>query len=1231
MQRDQRKKSPKEMDFFTEYGDANRYKILKIIGKGTYGVVCAAIDTHTGEKVSIKKINDIFENTSDAIRVLREVKLLRLLRHPDIVDIKSIMLPPSRREFKDIYVVFELMESDLHQVIEANDDLTHDHHRFFLYQMLPNVYHRDLKPKNILANANCKLKICDFGLARVAFKDTPTAIFWTDYVATRWYRAPELCGSFFSKYTPAIDIWSVGCVFAEVLTGKPLFPGKNIVHQLDLITDLLGTPSSDTISVVQNEKARRYLTSMRKKQPVPFSEKIPNADPLALRLLQRLLAFDAKDRPTAEEALADPYFKGLAKAEREPSCQPISKLEFEFERRRVTEEEIRKLIFREILEYHPQLLKYYLAGNEGANFLYPSAVGQFRKQFAYLEENSGKSGPVIPPERKHVSLPRAVGQCRKQFAYLEENSGKSGPVIPPERKHVSLPRSTVYLSRVPPKTNQNLASCDGNGVGEIRGNQASTEWCMVVSTSNKMDQEVQAHEEDEEQVGIEPIAKSAEELEKVPIDLADDEKFFLVGNGLSLEENDQAIHFLIQFSDVLSSTAAQLTHSNAASHRTDADTVIFATDLKRQSVAMQKPQYEATLGISDLLGKDESIIATGQRGGLSVDLDRLNNERKLVGLRLGMGLLMALFSRKEFVTKMTDKLPHSLGKESLEIILQAGKELEDAPFLFFHDMSALHVLDLSYTSVNSLPQSISRLNALQKLILRGCDFLMELPPEIGELTNLEVIDLEGTEIIYLPKEIAKLMKLSCLKVSFYRYANKYQESKHIDTIIPSASLSNLSRLNELSIDVNPDGDWWDVEVKTIIHDLCSLRELRTLKLYLPTIELLEVLIRDSPSLICPALTHFRFIVGRQVERFLSRLPNEVEEEFNNMEKSEKGLKYVNGEGIPIEIIEVLKHANAFSLEHHWTVNNLSEFGLQNMDKLKFCFLVECNELRTIIDAKQFYQGDCEGYDSYESEQYSYFNEEMVLGSLKYLSIHYMKNMESICQGSVGKGCLSNLKFLALHTCLSLSSIFTVGMLQNLVNLEELIVEDCTKISSLVDLKNSDPKSGHFLLNLKKILLLELPKLVSISNGLCIAPKLERMVIFYCPKLVKLSTMEVSSKDLKVIKGENEWWGALKWHESDLSSDHQDYLASVFCIFLLIDGENVTFLVTVCHLCGSHRCWRLFEDPLLNFVDGFTFEYCVSLWHALVASIFICLSGSPKDNNTLCIVYWQLETEPIYTL
>lgn len=223
------------------------------------------------------------------------------------------------------------------QVIKANDDLTPEHHQFFLYQMLrglkyihsgawrehvsaqamfgnnilpevnrqphppshlqtsaAKVFHRDLKPKNILANSDCKLKICDFGLARPAFNDMPQTVFWTDYVATRWYRAPELCGSFFTKYTPAIDIWSIGCIFAEILLGKPLFPGRNVVHQLELITDLLGTPTPEVIAKVRNEKARRFLLNMRKKPGASFEAYFPKADKGALKLLRRLLAFDPR-------------------------------------------------------------------------------------------------------------------------------------------------------------------------------------------------------------------------------------------------------------------------------------------------------------------------------------------------------------------------------------------------------------------------------------------------------------------------------------------------------------------------------------------------------------------------------------------------------------------------------------------------------------------------------------------------------------------------------------------------------------------------------------------------------------------------------------------------------------------------------------------------------------------------------------------------------------------------
>ncbi|KAL8467027.1 hypothetical protein ACS0TY_035924 [Phlomoides rotata] len=271
------------------------------------------------------------------------------------------------------------MESDLHQGIKANDDLTPEHYQFFLYHLL-----RGMK------------------FIHTAFNDTPTAIFWTDYVATRWYRAPELCGSFFSKYTPAIDIWSIGCIFAELLTGKPLFPGKNVVHQLDLMTDLLGTPPPETIARIRNEKARRYLSSMRKKRVIPLSHKFPNADPFALRLLERMLAFDPKDRPSAEEALADPYFRILARVEREPSAQPVTKMEFEFERRRITKEDIGELIYREILEYHPKMLKEYLDGAEPTSFMYPSAVDKFKKQFASLEER-WRNGGAAPPERQQSS------------------------------------------------------------------------------------------------------------------------------------------------------------------------------------------------------------------------------------------------------------------------------------------------------------------------------------------------------------------------------------------------------------------------------------------------------------------------------------------------------------------------------------------------------------------------------------------------------------------------------------------------------------------------------------------------------------------------------------------------------------------------------------------------------------------------------------------------------------
>ena len=134
----------------------------------------------------------------------------------------------------------ELMETDMHRVIRTQD-LSDDHCQYFIYQTLralkamhsANVLHRDLKPSNLLLNANCDLKVCDFGLARSAASQEDNSGFMTEYVATRWYRAPEIMLTF-KEYTKAIDVWSVGCILAEMLSGKPLFPGKDCTSQRDI-------------------------------------------------------------------------------------------------------------------------------------------------------------------------------------------------------------------------------------------------------------------------------------------------------------------------------------------------------------------------------------------------------------------------------------------------------------------------------------------------------------------------------------------------------------------------------------------------------------------------------------------------------------------------------------------------------------------------------------------------------------------------------------------------------------------------------------------------------------------------------------------------------------------------------------------------------------------------------------------------------------------------------------
>merc|ERR1719158_1527483 len=209
-------------------------------------MVVSAMDVKTQCKVAIKKISP-FEHQTYCQRTLREIKILNRFQHENIIDIRDILRPINIDQLRDVYIVQSLMETDLYKLLKTQR-LSNDHICYFLYQILrglkyihsANVLHRDLKPSNLLLNTTCDLKICDFGLARTNSEKE----YMTEYVVTRWYRAPELLLSC-ADYTAAIDVWSVGCIFAELLGRKPLFPGKDYVHQLNLITRVLGSPSEE--------------------------------------------------------------------------------------------------------------------------------------------------------------------------------------------------------------------------------------------------------------------------------------------------------------------------------------------------------------------------------------------------------------------------------------------------------------------------------------------------------------------------------------------------------------------------------------------------------------------------------------------------------------------------------------------------------------------------------------------------------------------------------------------------------------------------------------------------------------------------------------------------------------------------------------------------------------------------------------------------------------------------
>lgn len=339
---------------------------IEYLGGGSFGnVIKTSAVCRDGMRrwVAIKKMREPFFDPHHARRIFREIKLLQLMRHDNIICALDIYTPDEENDFRDVYVVTEFAGRSLYRILKQQRDygrrvLTEEHIKFIIYQIIralkyihsANIIHRDLKPGNLALTDDSDLMILDFGLARSLEKKDTTL---TQYVQTRWYRSPEVIYWKIDSYTNLADMWSVGCIAAELLTGDPLFPGDDVNAQYQRITQLCGSPDEELLTKIENDNSsamkaviQSYKVFKRRNFREVFAAYNPSAD--FIDLIEKLLVLDPEKRITVEEAIQHPYLAEFSLPEDEPRADHIFDLDDSQARTRF---EWRDAVWKEIMHY----------------------------------------------------------------------------------------------------------------------------------------------------------------------------------------------------------------------------------------------------------------------------------------------------------------------------------------------------------------------------------------------------------------------------------------------------------------------------------------------------------------------------------------------------------------------------------------------------------------------------------------------------------------------------------------------------------------------------------------------------------------------------------------------------------------------------------------------------------------------------------------------------------------